>query len=159
MDGDDLQSLKDVFRRHKERTGKSGFDASDYFNVYQKYNAKHTRKVVEEIIWEGDHNADRVISLQDAISSLVKARQQPYTCEAFRLANIIEFMMHDIELTGSINMEQCIIIMSKRFGLRGGDAQPKMRRFIMESSHSLNRRISFNDFEQQMTYRRILHGS
>ena len=114
---------------------------------------------VKDLLWEADANGDGAIDLEDALALFQRVRQDRQGSEPYRMANLLEFLMHDTAGVGSVPLGTCLLLISKRFGESRSEVQAKLRQFFVEAQHDLSQQVSFREFERQIEYRRMLARS
>mmetsp|Transcript_42013 Transcript_42013/g.108143 ORF Transcript_42013/g.108143 Transcript_42013/m.108143 type:complete len:96 (-) Transcript_42013:472-759(-) len=68
------------------------------------------------MIWEVDDDCDGKLSWEDVESLFVRCRQDKTGFEPKRLFNLLEFMLHDKDSSGKVDMDECMEILFHRFG-------------------------------------------
>merc|ERR1711865_1036531 len=71
-----------------------------------------------------------------------RIRDDTTGCEPRKLFNVVEFLMHDKNYNGSIDLDECVTLLYARFGKEGGDK--RVREMFGQSDTEKN--ISFSKF-------------
>ena len=109
------ESLRRVFDQlDKNKDGKVDFkDLNDQL-IKLDYRAK--RVEVEDMIWEVDEDCDHAVSWEEFRLAFYRCRTDKTGLEPRKLFNVVEFMMHDKDSSGTIDMDECMEILFRRFG-------------------------------------------
>jgi len=107
------------------------------------------------MIWEIDNDGDGKIDVADVWTALQRVQADRDGTEPDALVNIIEFAMYDPAQTGTISCEECMLILSKRFGVKFNGAD--VRSFVLDTSVTANERVDFPEFLRQLAARKALH--
>mmetsp|Transcript_42016 Transcript_42016/g.108150 ORF Transcript_42016/g.108150 Transcript_42016/m.108150 type:complete len:193 (-) Transcript_42016:303-881(-) len=108
---DDLDTKKDgkldaeEIKQRLEDLGYKSQKVTDYGN-----------SEAEDMIWEVDDDCDGKLSWEDVESLFVRCRQDKTGFEPKRLFNLLEFMLHDKDSSGKVDMDECMEILFHRFG-------------------------------------------
>ena len=86
---------------------------------------KLNMSLVEDLIWEVDEDCDGMISWEECKEMFFRVRHDKTGWEPRRLFNLIEFMMHDKDQSGSIDMDECMEILFRRFGKANLEVRPR----------------------------------
>jgi len=68
------------------------------------------------MIWEVDEDCDRFIDWEEFKVMFYRVRNDKSGWEPRRLFAVVEFMLHDKNQSGSIDMDECMEILFRRFG-------------------------------------------
>ena len=68
------------------------------------------------MIWEVDEDCDRCIDWEEFQSMFYRVRHDKTGWEPRRFFTVVEFMMHDKDMSGTIDMDECMEILFRRFG-------------------------------------------
>ena len=99
--------------------------------------------VVEDLIWEVDEDCDSMISWEEFKAMFYRVRHDKTGWEPRRLFNLVEFMMHDKDQSGSIDMDECMEILFRRFGK--DQLEARVNDFMTHDINS-DKEISFSEF-------------
>ena len=104
---------------------------------------KLSKEVVEDLIWEVDEDCDGMISWDEFKAMFYRVRHDKTGWEPRRIFNLVEFMMHDKDQSGSIDMDECMEILFRRFGK--DQLEARVNDFM---THDVNadKEISFSEF-------------
>jgi len=102
-----------------------------------------TMKVVEDMIWEVDENCDGMLGWEEFKEMFFRVRQDKIGWEPRRLFNCVEFMMYDKDQGGTIDMDECMQILFRRFGKANLEA--RVNEFMTHDTNS-DSEISFAEF-------------
>ena len=104
---------------------------------------KLSMSVVEDLIWEVDEDCDSMISWEEFKAMFYRVRHDKTGWEPRRLFNLVEFMMHDKDQSGSIDMDECMEILFRRFGK--DQLEARVNDFMTHDINS-DKEISFSEF-------------
>lgn len=78
----------------------------------------HTVKASEAalMIWEVDDDADGCINWEECRDMFYRVRDDQSGYEPRKLFNVLEFLMHDKNLNGAVDLDECVTILYNRFG-------------------------------------------
>ena len=111
----ELESLRRVFESlDRTKCGKIGFKELNDQLIKLEYRAK--RVEVEDMIWEVDEDCDHAVSWDEFKLMFHRCRNDRTGLEPRKLFNVVEFMMHDKDSSGTIDMDECMEILFRRFG-------------------------------------------
>jgi calmodulin len=99
------------------------------------------------MIWEVDEDCDGYISWDEFKAMFNRVRNDKTGWEPRRLFNLVEFMMHDKDQSGSIDMDECMEILFRRFGK--DQLEERTNEFFKHDTDGDNA-ISFAEFQKQM---------
>jgi len=142
----ELESLRRVFESlDKSKQGKIGFKELNDQLIKLDYRAK--RVEVEDMIWEVDEDCDHCESWDEFKLMFHRCRNDKTGLEPRKLFNVVEFMMHDKDSRGTIDMDECMEILFRRFGKE--QLEEKTNEFFKHDTDGDNA-ISFAEFQKQM---------
>jgi len=142
----ELESLRRVFDSlDRTKCGKVGFKELNDQLVKLDYRAK--RVEVEDMIWEVDEDCDHAVSWDEFKLMFHRCRNDRTGLEPRKLFNVVEFMMHDKDSSGTIDMDECMEILFRRFGKE--QLEEKTNEFFKHDTDGDNA-ISFAEFQKQM---------
>ena len=111
----EIESLKRVFDQlDTNKDNKIDFDELNDQLIKLDYRAK--RVEVEDMIWEVDEDCDHCVSWEEFKLMFSRCRSDRTGLEPRKLFNVVEFMMHDKDSSGTIDMDECMEILFRRFG-------------------------------------------
>ena len=99
------------------------------------------------MIWEVDEDCDGHISWDEFKAMFYRVRHDKTGWEPRRLFNVVEFMMHDKDASGTIDMDECMEILFRRFGK--DQLEQRTNDFFKHDTDGDNT-ISFQEFQKQM---------
>ena len=141
----ELESLRRVFEAlDRNKVGKIGFKELNDQLVKLDYRAK--RVEVEDMIWEVDEDCDRCVNWEEFKTMFYRVRHDKSGWEPRRLFNVVEFMMHDKDMSGTIDMDECMEILFRRFGK--DELEQRTNEFFKHDEDGDNN-ISFVEFQRQ----------
>ena len=142
----ELESLRRVFEAlDRNKVGKIGFKELNDQLVKLDYRAK--RVEVEDMIWEVDEDCDHHVSWDEFKLMFHRCRNDRTGLEPRKLFNVVEFMMHDKDSSGTIDMDECMEILFRRFGKE--QLEERTNEFFKHDTDGDNA-ISFAEFQKQM---------
>ena len=142
----ELESLRRVFEAlDRNKVGKIGFKELNDQLVKLDYRA--TRVEVEDMIWEVDEDCDHHVSWDEFKLMFHRCRNDRTGLEPRKLFNVVEFMMHDKDSSGTIDMDECMEILFRRFGKE--QLEERTNEFFKHDTDGDNA-ISFAEFQKQM---------
>merc|ERR1712060_539762 len=106
------------------------------------------RQEVEDMIWEVDENGDKAIDWPEFLLMFQRCRADQTGFEPRKLFNVVEFMMHDKDASGKIDMDECMEILFRRFGK--DQLEQRTNDFFKNDTDGDNE-ISFCEFAKQMS--------
>lgn len=112
-------------------------------DALKKLAYKCKRQDVEDMIWEVDEDCDGLISWDEFKAMFYRVRHDKSGWEPRRLFNVVEFMMHDKDQSGSIDMDECMEILFRRFGKEQLEARVNE---FMSNDEDADKEISFTEF-------------
>ena len=138
----ELESLRRVFEAlDRNKVGKVGFKELNDQLVKLDYRAK--RVEVEDMIWEVDEDCDHHVSWDEFKLMFHRCRNDRTGLEPRKLFNVVEFMMHDKDSSGTIDMDECMEILFRRFGKEQLEARVNE---FMTNDEDADKEISFTEF-------------
>ena len=108
------------------------------------YKCKNFKEEVEEMIWEVDEDCDKCVNWEEFKTMFYRVRvdnSSPW--EPRKLYNVVEFMMHDKDSSGTIDMDECMEILFRRFGK--DLLESKVKEF-MHKDEDESKDITFTEF-------------
>ncbi|KAG8466540.1 hypothetical protein KFE25_007919 [Diacronema lutheri] len=147
----ELESLKRVFKRlDKNADGK--IDLDDLMHEFGDLakarggagegRMPYTRKEASMVLWEVDDDNDNAVDWHEFSTTFHRTRDDKTGCEPRKLFHVIEFLMHDKNGNGVIDVDECLSIMHARYGKETVDA--KMQDMFKEDDDTKN--IYFSKF-------------
>ena len=111
----ELENLRRVFEAiDKNRDSK--LDAKELNAVLVKLGYTAKKQEIEDMIWEVDEDCDKCVSWDEFKLMFERCRTDKTGLEPRKLFNVVEFMMHDKDASGTIDMDECMEILFRRFG-------------------------------------------
>ena len=99
------------------------------------------------MIWEVDEDCDHAVSWDEFKLMFHRCRNDRTGLEPRKLFNVVEFMMHDKDSSGTIDMDECMEILFRRFGK--DQLEQRTNDFFKHDTDGDNT-ISFQEFQKQM---------
>ena len=109
----------------------------------KKLQYKCKRTDIEDMIWEVDEDCDGMINWEEFKAMFYRVRHDKTGWEPRRLFNVVEFMMHDKDQSGNIDMDECMEILFRRFGKEQLEA--RVNEFLNNDEDD-DKEISFAEF-------------
>ena len=142
----ELDNLSRVFARlNKKSDGK--IDVDELWTHLKFLGYKCKRAECEDMIWEVDEDCDRCVNWEEFKTMFYRVRHDKSGWEPRRLFNVVEFMMHDKDASGTIDMDECMEILFRRFGK--DQLEQRTNDFFKHDTDGDNT-ISFQEFQKQM---------
>ena len=113
----------------------------------RSYRYKISKAEVEDMIWEVDEDCDKCVSWDEFKLMFERCRHDKTGLEPRKLFNVVEFMMHDKDASGTIDMDECMEILFRRFGK--DQLEERTNEFFKHDIDGDNT-ISFMEFQKQM---------
>jgi len=95
------------------------------------------------MIWEVDEDCDKCVSWEEFKAMFYGVRHDKSGWEPRRMFNLVEFMMHDKDSSGSIDIDECMEILFRRFGKAALETQVNE---FMANDEDNDHTISFTEF-------------
>jgi len=139
----ELENLQRVFVRLDKNNDKK-VTPDELFDYLKKdLGYKCGRATVEDMVWEVDEDCDGGIDWEEFKSMFQRIRQDKTGWEPRRLFNVVEFMMHDKDGSGTIDMDECMEVLFRRFGK--AKLEEKTNEFMTHDADR-DKEISFGEF-------------
>jgi len=138
----ELENLTRVFDRLDKKQDKK-VDVDELSEHLKFLGYKCKRAEVEDMIWEVDEDCDRCVSWEEFKAMFYRVRHDKSGWEPRRLFNVVEFMMHDKDCSGTIDIDECMEILFRRFGK---DMLENKVADFMANDEDDNNNISFSEF-------------
>lgn len=142
----ELESLRRVFEQ-LDRNSDGKIDSKELNEQLVKLEYKPKRVEVEDMIWEVDEDCDHCVSWDEFKLMFHRCRNDKTGLEPRKLFNVVEFMMHDKDSSGTIDMDECMEILFRRFGK--DQLEQRTNDFFKHDIDGDNA-ISFAEFQRQM---------
>ena len=111
----ELENLRRVFEAiDKNRDSK--LDAKELNAVLVKLGYTAKKQEIEDMIWEVDEDCDKCVSWEEFKLMFERCRHDKTGLEPRKLFNVVEFIMHDKNQIGSIDLDEAITLLYARFG-------------------------------------------
>ena len=94
-----------------------------------------------------DADGSGTLSWDEFKAMFYRVRHDKSGWEPRRLFNVVEFMMHDKDASGTIDMDECMEILFRRFGK--DQLEERTNEFFKHDTDGDNA-ISFAEFQKQM---------
>mmetsp|Transcript_6345 Transcript_6345/g.16224 ORF Transcript_6345/g.16224 Transcript_6345/m.16224 type:complete len:208 (-) Transcript_6345:120-743(-) len=118
----ELEGLRRVFKR-LDKNGDGKIDVDDLMEELAFLQMPYTRKEAGMILWEVDDDNDQFVDWEEFRTTFYRSRDDKTGCEPRKLFHIIEFLMHDKNHNGVIDVDECMSILYNRYGKESVDAQ------------------------------------
>merc|ERR1712226_448213 len=143
----ELENLRRVFdSMDKNRDCK--IDAKELFDTLGKLDYRPKKAEIDDMIWEVDEDCDKCVSWDEFRLIFERCRSDKTGLEPRKLFNVVEFMMHDKDASGKIDMDECMEILFRRFGK--DQLEQRTNEFFKHDTDGDNS-ISFVEFQKQMS--------
>uniref|UniRef100_A0A7S4AZU9 EF-hand domain-containing protein n=1 Tax=Chrysotila carterae TaxID=13221 RepID=A0A7S4AZU9_CHRCT len=137
----ELESLRRAFKRmDKKGDGKLDVEELQEELDFLKYKVK--RHEAELIIWEIDDDADGCVDWEEFRTMFYRIRDDTTGCEPRKLFNVVEFLMHDKNYNGLVDLDECVTLFYQRYGREAVDE--KLSELVNSDDNDKN--ISFAKF-------------
>eukprot|EP00771_Trimastix_marina_P002434 gnl/Trimastix_PCT/3565.p3 GENE.gnl/Trimastix_PCT/3565~~gnl/Trimastix_PCT/3565.p3 ORF type:complete len:170 (+),score=41.63 gnl/Trimastix_PCT/3565:614-1123(+) len=158
MDARELQLLRQMFSRY-DRDRDGYWSVADIRLALRALGRKTTRDTLRDIVWEVDGDGDGRLVFEDLVQMFCRVRAAPLSHEPTRLLNVVEFLMHDPDGSGTISIEDCVLLLSRRFSRE--ITQADIHHFMIDvgSTADSHKRLSFSEFLRQLEIARMLRES
>jgi len=140
----ELENLQRVFKR-LDKKGAKRIDVEDLWGALKFLGHKCKKQDVEDMIWEIDEDRDGAVSWDECRSAFYRVKHDKEGWEPRRFFNIVEFMMHDKDNSGTIDQDECMEILFRRFGNDGSGLEAKTHEFMSHDEDGDND-ITFSEF-------------
>ena len=111
----ELENLHRVFECLDKKNDKK-IDTQELMEHLRFLGHKCTKADAEDMIWEVDEDCDKCVNWEEFKTMFYRVRHDKSGWEPRRLFTVVEFMMHDKDLSGTIDMDECMEILFRRFG-------------------------------------------
>ena len=111
----ELEELRRAFKRI-DKKGDGSIDVDELVAELQFLGHSMKPAEVALTIWEVDDDADGAIDWNEFRTTFYRVRDDQTGYEPRKLFNVVEFIMHDKNLNGSIDLDECMSILYTRFG-------------------------------------------
>ena len=141
----ELENLERVFKL-LDRKGDGKLDDAELLEHLKFLGfpaTKSTVATVGDMIWEVDEDRDGCVSWEEFRTMFQRVRADKSGWEPKKLFNLVEFMMHDKDASGTIDREECMEIMFRRFGR--DLVEEKVDEFMLNDEDGDNT-ITFTEF-------------
>merc|ERR1712087_49114 len=138
----ELENLQRVFKRLDKNNDKR-VDAEELWSNLKFLGSKLKRTEVDDMIWEIDEDRDGCVSWEECKAAYYRVKDDREGWEPRRFFNVVEFMMHDKDNSGTIDTDECLEIMFRRFGKEG--IEHKMKQFMAADQDGVPD-ITFTEF-------------
>lgn len=109
------------------------------------------------MIWEVDEDCDRCVDWEEFKTMFYRVRHDKSGWEPRRLFTVVEFMMHDKDFSGTIDMDECMEILFRRFGKE--QLESKVNEFMSQDEDG-DSDITFTEFiNMDLKSRRATRGT
>ena len=77
---------------------------------------KHTKKEIEDMIWEVDENLDGCVDWEEFKLMYSRNIADKTGLEPFQLFNVVQFMMYDKDSSGQVSIDETMTMLFQRYG-------------------------------------------
>jgi len=120
-------SLERVFN-NLDKKGDGKIDPDELYDYLRYLGHKCRRVDCENMIWEVDENNDGGVDWDEFVTMFYRAKDDELGWEPRKLYNIVDFMMVDKDCSGTIDVDECMEILYRRFGKN--DLEAKVNEFM-----------------------------
>ena len=143
----DFKELTEVLGRLDYKAKKAEVQSCQRGTSGRSYSRLSPALQVEDMIWEVDEDCDKMVCWEEFKLMFERCRSDKTGLEPRKLFNVVEFMMHDKDQSGSIDMDECMEILFRRFGK--DQLEERTNEFFKHDIDGDNN-ISFMEFQKQM---------
>lgn len=111
----ELESLRRAFKRI-DKKGDGSIDVEELLQELHFLDYKVKQSEVALTIWEVDDDADGAIDWDEFRTMYYRIQSDQTGYEPRKLFNVVEFLMHDKNFSGSIDVDECVTILYQRLG-------------------------------------------
>ena len=111
----ELESLRRTFKR-MDKKGDGKVDYEELMAELEFLQYKVTSKEANLIIWEVDDDADGCVDWEEFRTMFYRTRDDATGCEPRKLFNVVEFLMHDKNQSGLIDLDECNNLFYAHYG-------------------------------------------
>merc|ERR1719502_1315378 len=101
----ELESLRRAFKR-MDKKGDGKIDVNELMEELEFLGHKVKPQEAALIIWEVDDDADDCVDWEEFRTMFYRIRDDQTGCEPRKLFNVVEFLMHDKNISGSIDLDE-----------------------------------------------------
>jgi len=138
----EVENLQRVFERLDKKHDKK-IDVDELFEYLKFLGHKCKRADAEDMIWEVDEDCDNAIAWEEFKKTYYRVSTDKSGWEPRRFFNVVEFMMHDKDCSGTIDVDECMEILFRRFGKEM--LEDKVKEFMAQDEDGDND-ITFTEF-------------
>eukprot|EP00316_Scyphosphaera_apsteinii_P016644 CAMPEP_0119299902 /NCGR_PEP_ID=MMETSP1333-20130426/1921_1 /TAXON_ID=418940 /ORGANISM="Scyphosphaera apsteinii, Strain RCC1455" /LENGTH=196 /DNA_ID=CAMNT_0007301493 /DNA_START=39 /DNA_END=629 /DNA_ORIENTATION=+ len=120
----ELENLRRAFKRIDKKNDEK-VDVQELMEELEFLGHQIKPADAKLIIWEVDDDADECVDWQEFKTMFYRTRNDQSACEPRKLFNIVEFIMYDRNVSGSIDLDECIPMFYQRFGREPVDEKVK----------------------------------
>jgi len=120
----ELESLRRAFKR-MDKNGDGKVDAAELMAELDFLCHKVKRDEAELMIWEVDDDADQCVDWEEFRTMFYRTRDDDTGCEPRKLFNVVEFLMYDKNISGSIDLDETVTLLYQRYGKEPVDEKVK----------------------------------
>mmetsp|Transcript_7216 Transcript_7216/g.12181 ORF Transcript_7216/g.12181 Transcript_7216/m.12181 type:complete len:221 (-) Transcript_7216:46-708(-) len=111
----EMENLQRVFN-HLDRNSNGSIEVEELHNYLKFLGHKCKRPEVEDMIWEIDEDNDGCVNWEEFKNAYFRVKNDAQGWEPRRFFNVVEFMMHDKDFSGTIDHDECMEILFRRYG-------------------------------------------
>ena len=142
----ELEQLRRVFE-HLDKNSDGKIDYQELKDQLRRLQYDPKKDEVKDMIWEVDEDCDHCVNWEEFKLMFHRCRTDKTGLEPRKLFNVVEFMMHDKDSSGTIDMDECMEILFRRFGK--DQLEERTNAFFKHDTDGDNA-ISFAEFQKQM---------
>ena len=152
----ELDNLLRVFE-WMDKKGDKKLDADELLLMMKALGHKCSKADAEDMIWEVDEDCDRFVDWEEFKVMFYRVRKDKSGWEPRRLFAVVEFMMHDKDMSHTIDMDECMDILYRRFGK--DQLESKVSEFMSKDVDG-DMDITFSEFaSMDIKSRRMARGT
>ena len=111
----ELESLRRAFKRI-DKSGDGHIDVNELLNEMKFLGYSLKEREASLWIWEVDDDADGQVDWEEFRTTFYRVRDDQTGCEPRKFFNMIEFVMYDKNMSGSIDLDECMSLLYGRYG-------------------------------------------
>lgn len=121
-----LESLNAQLSEITTNKAKQLIHAEDLNECLIAVGKKHTKKEIEDMIWEVDENLDYCIDWEEFKLMYSRNIVDKTGLEPFQFFNVVQFMMYDKDYSGKVSIDETMTMLYQRYGKEKLESQMKL---------------------------------